>query len=149
MLSCLFLHRSQRCDTGLRIDWRNAALTLTFYKTLYCRFTDVWSNLYLSASFDIICTTCMKGGLTLINHSFGAVISNVLWLRKPFTAEILFCAKSVINFLYSICSLTLIIPCNSSIFVENNQRDEKFHNFFICVRRSTCFRRFFRALSGA
>jgi len=29
-------------------------------------------------------------------------------------------------------------------FAEYNQRDAKFHNLFISVRRSTCFRRFFR-----
>ena len=149
MISCLFLHRSQRCDTVLRIDWRSSALTLTFYKTWYCRFTDVWSTLYLSARVDIICTTCMKGGVTLINLSFGAVISSALWLRKPFTAETLFCAESVINFIYCIWSLILIGPCIANIFVENNQRDATFHNFFISVRRSTCFRRFFRPPSGA
>ena len=142
VISCLFLHRSQRCDSGLRIDWRNSALTSTFDKIWYCRFTDVWATLCLSARVDI-CTTYMKG-VTLINHSFGAVISNVLWLRKPFTPEILFCAETVINFLYCIWIVTLIGPCIANIFVEYNQRGATFHNFFISVRRSTCFGRFFR-----
>jgi len=35
------------------------------------------------------------------------------------------------------------------IFVENNQQDATFHNLFISVRLSTCFRRFFRPSSGA
>jgi len=32
---------------------------------------------------------------------------------------------------------------------EYNQQDATFHNLFISVRRSTCFRRFFRPSSGA
>jgi len=32
---------------------------------------------------------------------------------------------------------------------EYNQQDAKFHNLFISVKRSTCFRRVFRPLSGA
>ena len=34
-------------------------------------------------------------------------------------------------------------------FAEYNQQDAKFHSFFISVRRSTCFRRFFRQSPGA
>jgi len=34
-------------------------------------------------------------------------------------------------------------------FAEYNQQDPTFHNFFISVRRSTCFGRFFRPSSGA
>ena len=46
-------------------------------------------------------------------------------------------------------SLTFIGPYIANIFVEYNQKDAKFHNFFISVRRSTCFRRVFRPSSGA
>ena len=35
-----------------------------------------------------------------------------------------------------------------ALFAENNQQDAIFHNLFISVRRSTCFRRFFRPSSG-
>ena len=41
--------------------------------------------------------------------------------------------------------LTFIGPC---IFAEYNQQDATFHNLFIYVRRSTCFRRFFSQSSG-
>jgi len=34
-------------------------------------------------------------------------------------------------------------------FIEYNQQDAVFHNFFISVRCSTCFRRFFCPTSGA
>ena len=44
--------------------------------------------------------------------------------------------------------LTFTGPCIANIFAEYNQQDEKFHNLFISVRRSTCFRRFFRPSSG-
>ena len=33
-------------------------------------------------------------------------------------------------------------------FAEYDQQDATFHNFFISVRRFTCFRRFFRTSSG-
>ena len=46
-------------------------------------------------------------------------------------------------------NLTFICPCITNIFTEYNQQDTMFHNFFICVRCSTCFRRFFRPSSGA
>jgi len=45
--------------------------------------------------------------------------------------------------------LTLIGPCIANIFSEYNQQDATFHSLFISVRRSTCFRRFFRPSSGA
>ena len=34
-------------------------------------------------------------------------------------------------------------------FAEHNQQDATFHNLFIAVRCSTCFRRFCRPSSGA
>jgi len=34
-------------------------------------------------------------------------------------------------------------------FAQYNQQDATFHNLFISVRRSTCFRQFFRPSSGA
>jgi len=37
---------------------------------------------------------------------------------------------------------------NVFIFTEYNQKDTKFHNLFISVRLSTCFRRCFRPSSG-
>ena len=40
--------------------------------------------------------------------------------------------------------LTFICPCIANIFSEYNQQDTTFLNLFISVRRSTCFRRFFR-----
>ena len=49
---------------------------------------------------------------------------------------------------YTIC-LTFIGPCIANIFAEYNQEDATFHNLFIPVRRSTCFRRVFRPSSGA
>jgi hypothetical protein len=45
--------------------------------------------------------------------------------------------------------LTFIGPCIANIFSEYNQQDATFLNIFISVRRSTCFRRVFRPLSGA
>jgi len=39
--------------------------------------------------------------------------------------------------------------CIANIFAEYNQQDATFHNFFISVRRSTFFRRFFHPPSGA
>jgi len=47
------------------------------------------------------------------------------------------------------CCLTFIGPCVAKIFAEYNQQDVTFHNLFISVRRSTCFRQFFRPSSGA
>jgi len=47
------------------------------------------------------------------------------------------------QFNYNIC------PCFANIFSEYNQQDATFLNVFISVRRSTCFRRFFRPSSGA
>jgi len=35
-------------------------------------------------------------------------------------------------------------PCIANIFAEYDQQDAMFHNFFISVRRSTCFRLVFR-----
>jgi len=43
--------------------------------------------------------------------------------------------------------LTFIGPCIANIFAEYNQQDATFHNLFSSVRRSTCFRRFFRPSS--
>jgi len=45
--------------------------------------------------------------------------------------------------------LTFIGPCIAVIFSEHNQQVAAFHSLFISVRRSTCFRRFFRPSSGA
>jgi len=45
--------------------------------------------------------------------------------------------------------LKFIDPCIANIFSEYNQQDATLLNLFISVRRSTCFRRFFRPSSGA
>ena len=45
--------------------------------------------------------------------------------------------------------LTFICPCIADIFAEYNQQGATFLNLFISVRRSACFRRFFRPPSGA
>jgi len=45
--------------------------------------------------------------------------------------------------------LTFKGPRIANIFSEYNQQDATFHNVFISVRRSTCFRRVFRPSSGA
>ena len=44
--------------------------------------------------------------------------------------------------------LTFIGPCIANIFSDYNQQDATFHDLFISVRRSTCFRRVFRPSSG-
>ena len=36
-----------------------------------------------------------------------------------------------------------------NLFAQYNEGDETFHNFFVSVRRSVCFRRVFRPSSGA
>ena len=46
-------------------------------------------------------------------------------------------------------STCIIVRAGLYMFAEYNQQDVTFHNFFISVRRSTCFRRFFRPSSGA
>jgi len=62
------------------------------------------------------------------------------------------------NFMYEISinplqdfwqHLTFIGPCIANIFVEYNQQDATFHNLFISVRHSTCFRLFVRPSSEA
>jgi len=46
-------------------------------------------------------------------------------------------------------NLTFIVPCIANIFADYNQQAATFHNLFISVRRSTCFRWVFRPSSGA
>jgi len=41
---------------------------------------------------------------------------------------------------HSKANLTFIVPCIANIYAQYNQQDEKFHNLFISVRSSTCFR---------
>jgi len=40
------------------------------------------------------------------------------------------------------------VASSCNLFAEYNQQDGKFRKLFISVRRSTCFRRFFRPSSG-
>ena len=46
-------------------------------------------------------------------------------------------------------NLTFIGPCIANILSEYSLQDATFHNLFISVRRSTCFRRVFGPSSGA
>jgi len=46
-------------------------------------------------------------------------------------------------------NLTFISSCIIDTIAEYNHEDAKFYNSFISVRRSTCFRLFFRPSSGA
>jgi len=55
----------------------------------------------------------------------------------------------IFNILLNIHFLTFIGPCIANIFAEYNQKYATFHDLFISVRRSTCFRRVFRPSSGA
>ena len=48
-----------------------------------------------------------------------------------------------------VTNLTFICPYIANIFAEYNQQDATFHNLFISVRSSTCFRRGFRPSLGA
>ena len=48
-----------------------------------------------------------------------------------------------------VVNLTLTGPRSANIFAEYNQQYATFHNLFISVRHSTCFRRFCRPSSGA
>jgi len=45
--------------------------------------------------------------------------------------------------------LTFISQCTANIFSQYNQQDAMFHNLFISVRRSACFRWVFCPSSGA
>jgi len=45
--------------------------------------------------------------------------------------------------------LTFIYSCIANIFAAYNQQDATFHDLFISVKRSTCFRRVFPPSSGA
>ena len=51
--------------------------------------------------------------------------------------------KFSLKWINSLLCLTFIGPCIANIFPEYNQQDATFHNLFISVRPSTCFRRFF------
>jgi len=46
-------------------------------------------------------------------------------------------------------NLTFTGPCIANIFADYNQQVSTFHNLFISVRCSTCFRQFFHPSSGA
>jgi len=61
--------------------------------------------------------------------------------------QILFLQNLSIRHVLNIKSYcTFIGPCIANIFAEHNQQDATFLNLFISVRRSTCFRRFFRPI---
>ena len=63
-------------------------------------------------------------------------------LKDRFLIEVLFSMKRKRG-------LTFIGPCIANIFAQYNQEDATFHNLFISVRRSACFRRSFRPSSEA
>jgi len=64
-------------------------------------------------------------------------VSGVVWrFKSPVT-------------IWLLINLTFIDPCIANPFAEYNQQDASFHNLFISVRRSTCFRRFFCPSSTA
>ena len=67
------------------------------------------------------------------------VICDASYILESFVHKIFTYAVSL--------NLTFIGPCIANIFAENNQKDATFYNFFISVRRSTCFRRFSRPSS--
>jgi len=50
---------------------------------------------------------------------------------------------------YSLSLRSQAINYSCKIFAAYNKQDATFHNLFISVKRSTCFRRIFRPSSGA
>jgi len=66
--------------------------------------------------------------LLLYSHNIQFLLASRTTKRDP---------KSV-----GIINLTFIGPCIANIFAEYNQHDAMFHNLFISVVRSTCFRRY-------
>jgi len=58
-------------------------------------------------------------------------------------------AVLVCSLSYKYISIIMLQETFFYIFSEYNQQDATFHNLFISVRRSTCFRRFFRPSSEA
>jgi len=77
-----------------------------------------------------------------VNAEF-LLVKSVLW--ENLTEQI------KLNF-FSVSIPSTVILWTTSLtdimFSEYNQQDAKFHNLFISVRRSTCFRQFFRPSSG-
>ena len=60
---------------------------------------------------------------------------------------VIFIAFPQKNILRTVLSITFMRTL--SVFAEYDQQDVKFHNLFISVKHSTCFRRVFRPPSGA
>ena len=86
---------------------------------------------------------------TIIRNSFTSY-STYLNLNERRTENVMSTYRSTpFNFWNLAAGLTFIGPLSSSIFAEYNQQDATFHNLFISLRRSTCFRRFFSPSSGA
>jgi len=101
---------------------------------------------------------------TLMKHSPNEVLqTNILinWeLKQLKAAEMLLLRMNSVRTLFvdffrhiythtHLQFLIFICPCVANIFAAYNQQDATFHNLFISIRRSTCFRRFFRPSSGA
>jgi len=66
------------------------------------------------------------------------------WSFPLFTGTVSVCKRRK-----TATGVTFIGPCVANILAKYNQQDATFHNLFISVRRSTCFRRGFRPSSGA
>ena len=69
-----------------------------------------------------------------LNYSFPKGIQEYCLENSPILFKVTSCC---------IFFLTFSGPCIANIFTEYNQRYPTFHNLFISVRRSTCFRRVF------
>ena len=83
---------------------------------------------------------------------------NNLEARNLILLHDLYELRAQVSFRLSVCDhfsasvsvfLTFIRPCVANMCLEYNQQDATFHNLFVSVRRSTCFRWFFRPSSGA
>ena len=79
------------------------------------------------------------GSYAILNPFFSCVNFSAVWLLKWPCFFFTTLDQHILTFLG---------PCIAHIFAEYNQKDATFHNFFISIRRSTCFRRFFRPSSG-
>ena len=108
------------------VKWNGDVLTRTEWVRTWKQ-TDV--NLYNITQYNI-------------KHKGRKLIKLFAWRKR---------AKTRTDIIYnnSLADLTFICPCIANIFAECNQQDATFHNLFISVRRSTCFRRFFRPSPGA
>ena len=78
-----------------------------------------------------------------MNQEIDKISSYFILLEQKFFEVYLHILKHLL------LNLTFIVPCIANIFVQHSQQDAAFHNLFISVRHSTCFRRVFCPTSGA